>query len=195
MKGISTKSLIAGIGVLSLVAGVTLTSLSAQEQQPGPRQRGMWAQRGPGGPGGPGGMRGPGGPGGPLGPAQFMLRQLDLTEAQRGQVKAIVDGHKADFQEIGTRMQAAREALGAAMEVSPVNPQGIREASAAVAAVEADANVLHATVRDEVFSILTDEQKAKAAELKAKGDARRAAARERIKARVKARQAQPKGEL
>lgn len=194
MNGISTKSIIAGVGALCLAAGVTLTSVSAQQPQQGQRQRGMWMQRGPGGPGGPGGPMGRGF-GGPLGPMGIALRQLDLTEAQKGQLSAIVDGHKADFEAIRTRMQEARKALHAAMEATPVNEAAIREATAAVAAVEADTNVLRATMRTEVVNILTDEQKAKAAELKAKGDARRAAAKERIKERVKARQAKPKAQV
>ena len=136
----------------------------------------------------------PGGPGGPLGRAGFMLGQLDLTEAQKGQVKAIVEGHKADFQAIGARMREARQGLKAAMETTPVNADAIREATAALAVVQADANVHRASMRAEVLNILTDEQKAKAAELKARGEARRAAMRDRARNRVKAREAgRPQG--
>jgi protein CpxP len=112
-----------------------------------------------------------------------MLRQLDLTEAQRGQIKAVVDGHKPDFGEIGKRMREARKRLQAAMQAPVVDEVAIRAASADVAAVEADANVLRATVRVEVFNILTPEQRTKAAELKAKAEARRAVMGERMKAR------------
>ena len=139
------------------------------------------------------------GRGGPLGQMGFGLRQLDLTEAQKNQLAAIRDGHKADFQAIGERMREARQNLRTAIETAPVNEAAVRQASAAVAAVESDAAVLRATVHSEVFNILTDAQKAKAAELRAKGQERRAAAlkhrQERLQERIKARQGQPKGEF
>ncbi len=186
MNRFTGKSIIVGIGAVAL-AVASFSVVSAQQGPPPPPGPGM--QRGPGGPGGPGMRRGAGGPG-------MMLRQLDLTEAQRAQVKSIMDAHKTEVEGIGTKMREARKGLQAAMETIPVNEEAIREATAALAAVQAEANVHRANVRAEVFSILTDEQKAKAAQLKASAEARRAAMRDRVRNRVKARQAQPpKGEF
>ncbi|MGE3274230.1 MAG: Spy/CpxP family protein refolding chaperone [Vicinamibacterales bacterium] len=147
---------VALIGSAAIVAGA---------QEPGPMGPGARMHaRGPGGPGGPGG--------GLAGGALAGLRALDLTDAQQAQVKTIMDGNKAAFQEIGTRMRSAHEALRKAIEATPVNEEAIRTASAGVAAVEADAAVLRANVRAQVHGILSAEQLQKAAELKARREAR-----------------------
>jgi periplasmic protein CpxP/Spy len=74
---------------------------------------------------GPGGHRGPG-PGGP-GPGMFggpgggffgpMLgRQLDLTDAQREQVKTIFEATHADVQAIHEQLKGLHEQMGSAVE-------------------------------------------------------------------------------
>ena len=61
------------------------------------------AQGGPMGPGrmGPGGPMGRGGPMGLLGQLGRGLRALDLSDAQRDQVRAILQSHKDEFAPIG----------------------------------------------------------------------------------------------
>ncbi|MGE0042897.1 MAG: Spy/CpxP family protein refolding chaperone [Vicinamibacterales bacterium] len=162
------------IGAAAIAASlIGSAAIVANAQQPGPQagQARMHA-RGPGGPGGPG-MGGPGG-------GMLMgLRALDLTDAQRTQVKDIVDANKAAFDEIGQRMRTARQGLQKAIEASPVNEEAIRAASAAVAAVEADAAVLRANVHSQVFGLLSAEQLQKAADLKAQRETRMKARGER----------------
>src|SRR5262245_21995239 len=91
-------SLAATVAVLTLAAGTPLimgAAIAAEQDQPQQRQG-----RGPGGPGGPG-MRGPGGPGmrGPGGPMGFglPLRELDLSDDQKTQLKSIMDSHRDEF--------------------------------------------------------------------------------------------------
>jgi Spy/CpxP family protein refolding chaperone len=61
----------------------------------------LYAQAGPGGGRGRGGAgMGPGGPGGGL-----PLRQLNLTDAQRDQVRQIMEQYRPQFEELNSRLQ------------------------------------------------------------------------------------------
>ncbi len=178
-----TFKLVAGTALgLALVAGAGVAVTSAREQ--GPQGPGIM---GPRGPGGPGGRRGPGGPGGPGGIIQG-LRALDLTETQREQVKATMDGHKAEFEAVGTKLQAAHKALNEAVTAETFDEGAIRQKSADVAIAEADGAVLRAVVHSEVWALLTPEQQAKAKTLRAEMDARRGQMRERFEQRRGQRQ-------
>src|SRR5690606_17615779 len=100
------------------------------------------------------------------------LRRLDLSDAQREQVRGIMGTHEAAFKEIRERQRTARQALRAAIGADTLDEAAIRAASAEVSAIEADAAVLRARVRQDVFSILTAEQQARAKELRANADQR-----------------------
>ena len=67
---------------------------------------------GPGGPDGPGGFRGPGGP---MGLLPRLGREISLTDAQRDQIKAIAESHKADWNALADRARTARIALNDAV--------------------------------------------------------------------------------
>jgi protein CpxP len=170
LKGILV---LAGVAIVTAAVGfVTTAQLAAgarlgQEQkqtEPG-GQRGFGPMgRGMMGPGGPG-MRG--GPGGPFGMAGLPLRELELTDTQREQVKAVMESHRDEQKAIGDRMQAARKALHDAIAADEFDEAGIRTAAAQVGAVEADAAVLQARIRSEVIALLTPEQVKKAKALRA----------------------------
>jgi protein CpxP len=155
MKTLLRLTLVAGV---LAVTGLALTPTFAQDGPPqgGPPMRRM-------GPGGPGFGPGPGGPG----DIGLPLRELELTDAQREQVRTVMQSHQAAFKEIGDRMRTARQALDAVVTADALDEAAIRAKSADVAAVEADGAVLRARVHQEVFSLLTAEQQAKAKELKA----------------------------
>jgi Spy/CpxP family protein refolding chaperone len=137
---------------LALAAG---TGVLAQNQNTSQDQRPFSGQRGRGGP-----MGGFGGPGmfGFLGP------DLNLTDAQKQQIKTIADSRKAEWQAFGERARAAHEALDAAVRADTVDEGLIRAKHAEVAAVEADMAVAAARARAEIWPILTAEQQAKAKE-------------------------------
>jgi len=162
----------AALGV-ALTAGAGLATVAAREQGPAGPGRGM------------AGRRGPGGPGGAL---ALPLRGLNLTETQREQVRATMDGHKAEFDAIRTRMAAARTALQEAVTADAFNEATVRQKSVDVAAVEADAAVLRAKVHAEVWALLTPEQQQKARELKAQRAERQAQGRQRFEQRRQERQ-------
>ena len=149
------------------VSGLALATTFAQDGPP-PGEPGMH-RRGPG-PGGPDGFGGPGGPGGSMsllgefGPA---LRALELTDAQREQIRGIAKTHEAEFREIGERLRTAHESVNALVTADTVDEAAIRARSGELGAVEADAAVMRARVHQEVFSVLTAEQQAKAKQLRA----------------------------
>ncbi|HEY3380958.1 MAG TPA: Spy/CpxP family protein refolding chaperone [Vicinamibacterales bacterium] len=111
------------------------------------------------------GMMMRGGPGRAL---RLGLRQLGLSDTQKQQVKAILQGHKADFKGFADRLVTARRTLGDAIAVDPINEAAIREKSADLAKVQADLAVFRAQVRKEVFGVLTPDQQQKAKDMKAR---------------------------
>ncbi len=153
----STKRLVLGIASL-LVFGVGAGVYAhAQNTNQGP----------PPFSGRPGGRGGPfdfaqGRPGGPMGMLPMLAAQLNLTEAQKAQVKSIADSHRDEWKALGDRARAAHAALQQAVTADVVDEGLIRQRSADVAAVDADMAVARARVHGEVFKILTAEQKAQA---------------------------------
>jgi protein CpxP len=133
--------------------------------------------------GGPG-MHGPGrGPrvGGPGGFGDIGLRGVDLTDAQRDQVRSIMESHKTELEQVRTKLRAAHRAMGEATAAEAVDEAAIRARTADVAAAMADQAILRAKVRTEVFGILTAEQQQKLKE-------QRAARQQRMQERQKSRQ-------
>ena len=152
-----TRFFISGtVAALAVVLGAGLFA-----QGPGgPGRRGP----GPGGAGGPGG-RGPGGPGGPmsmLGGALLPLPMLNLSDAQLDQVKDVMTRHRPEMEAAAKKVQAARQAQQAAVTAVPFDEGAIRAAADATGAAAADAAVLRAQVRSEIWPLLTPEQQARA---------------------------------
>ena len=171
-KHVSLRGLLvlAGIAVITAAIGfATTVQLAARNNQgvaqdPAPsagrRGAGMMGQ-GMMGPGGPG-MRG--GPGGMFG---LPLRELELTDAQREQVKAIMESHREGQKAAGDKLMAARKALHEAVAAEAFDEAAIRAAAGELGTAEADAAVLRARIHAEVFAILTPEQVKKAKALRA----------------------------
>jgi len=111
---------------------------------------------------------GPGGPG-MMGMLPRLGRVLELTDAQKDQIKAIAQSHKDEWKALADRARAAHQALGAAVTADTVDDTLIRQKSADVAAVDADMAVARAHAHAEVMQILTADQKAKLKELRARG--------------------------
>ena len=120
---------------------------------------------GRGGHGGPG--RGGFGPGGPMGMLPMLGRELQLTDSQRDQVKAIADSHRNEWQGLAERARTAHQALNDAVSGDTIDETLIRQRSAEVAAVDADMAVAQAHAHAEVLQVLTADQKTKLKELQA----------------------------
>jgi len=126
---------------------------------------------------GPGRGAGPFGPGGRGGfAAGFALGQLDLSDAQKQQVRDITQRDREQMRSTVERLDQAMQAQRAAINQVPVNEQAVRAAAAQVAAVQADLAVAQARVHADIWNILTPEQQTKAKELEQQAQAR---ARER----------------
>lgn len=137
--------------------------------------------------GGPG-MHGPGrGPRGGFGSprADLGLRGIDLTDAQRDQLRGIMQSHQSEFEAVRTKLRAAHRALAEATQGETVDEATIRARSAEVGTAMADEAVLRTKVRAEVFAILTPEQQQKAKELR---DTVRQRMQERLQKRQQLRQ-------
>jgi protein CpxP len=106
-------------------------------------------------------MRGPGGPG-----FIGIPPGIELTDDQRQQVRSIMESHRDQMQQAGEKMRTAREGMQALIEADNIDESAIRAKSAEVAAAEADAAIMQAKVRIEVFQILTPEQQQKAKEFR-----------------------------
>lgn len=140
---------------LSVGAGVYAFAQNTNQDPPPFRGRGM-------GPGGPMGRGGPMGPGGPMGMLPMLARELGITDAQKAQIQNIAESHKDEWKALAERSRTAHQALQQAVTADTVDEALIRQRSAEVAAVEADAALARARAHAEVFKILTPEQKTQA---------------------------------
>jgi Spy/CpxP family protein refolding chaperone len=165
----------AGVALVAVMTAAVVSS-AGQDNRPFPRAGQGPDGRGPG-PGGRFGGPGRGGPGGPMrgpgGPLGFPIQALDLSEAQRQQVREILDANQEALRPLHERAFAAHQALEAAIMADAVDEATIRARSAEVAAVEADVAVARAGLVSKVFQILTPEQKARARAMQQEAAARR----------------------
>ena len=167
--------IVLGAGAALLAVGVAAGAFAhAQDQNTNRPSRPFMGR---GGPGGPGRF---GGPGGPMGMLPMLGRELNLTDNQKDKIKAIADSHTNDWKALGDREHAARTALNDLVMADTIDEGAIRQKSAEVAAVDADAAVARAHAHAEVFQILTADQKA---QLKA----RQAEMKQRMQNRPQAR--------
>jgi protein CpxP len=165
----ATFGLLAGAVIAAGAAGAYAATQDQNTSQTPPPFMG----RGPGG---------RGGPGGPMGMLPMLPREIQLTDAQRTQLRTIAEAHRDEWKALADRERSARQALEAAVNpenlANPANPVTIdesliRQSSADVAAADADLAVARAHAHAEVWQILTADQKAKLQQLKAAFSARR----------------------
>lgn len=149
--------LFAALVAISVVASAPAAAQFGQGRMGGGRM-------GPGGPQGPG--RGPGGPGGPGG-LMPLLQQLNLTDAQRDQVRAIMDERRDERP--GGNMPELQQQLQAAIFANTPDTPKIDELKAAIAAAQAAEVAARIDTELRIAQILTPEQRAKARELVARG--------------------------
>ena len=134
------KRILVAAGLVAALAGGTAVSFA---QGPGP--------------GGPG-MHGPGRGARGGGRVDFGLRGVQLTEAQREQVRSITQAHRAEFDKVRQALGEAHRAFAAASRAATVDEGAIRERSTAVANAMAEEAILRAKMRAEVHALLTPEQ-------------------------------------
>jgi Spy/CpxP family protein refolding chaperone len=135
------------VGALALVAALTLSAVGLA-QQGGPP------------PGGPG-RHGPGGGLGPIG------RDLNLTDAQKAQIKQIEDSFRDSTKSLREQLRAAG---GGPLDGLTANfdEAAARAAAQQRASIQVELEVQHAKMMSQIYALLTDDQKAKVAALKQK---------------------------
>lgn len=136
---------------LALVLGAPVL---AQQPQTGPQ--GIGAPQGERGGGGPRGERHRGGPRGRGMGFERILRELDLTEAQQGQARVIIERFLANI-------KPQREELKSLHEQREQQPQGgdNEQIASRAQALRAQIDESHKAMRGELLNILTPEQRAK----------------------------------
>lgn len=121
----------------------------------------------PGGPRGRGLGIGPGGPG-----AGLAFRALDLTDAQREQIRQLTQQNRAQMRPLMDRMRAAQDARRQAVEAVPFNESQVRSAMKELAEVEADLAVAQARLQADIYALLSADQQQRLQTLRAEREAR-----------------------
>lgn len=107
------------------------------------------------------------------------LRQLDLTDAQRQEVRAIFDQTQAAVRATGEQLGLAKQALHEVVTRDWVNEAEIRVRAEALGLAEGDAAIVRADLYVQLWQILTSAQQVRAeeikVEMKASGKDRRSA--------------------
>ncbi len=113
-----------------------------------------------------GGFDGHHGPGHPGMHIQRLLKRLDLTVEQRDQVESIFMQNKPQMREIAETMRTNRDRLSLVSPDDADYSNVVAEVSQSNGALAEQTTLLAARVQSEVWAVLTDEQKTKAAELR-----------------------------
>jgi protein CpxP len=153
----------------SLATGVALMALLATSV--------AWAQ-------GPGGGRPFGGRGGRglMGPG-LALQALNLTDAQREQVREIRERFREQGKALSQRLREAADKQRQAIETLPVNETLITSATQDMTQTQVDVAIQEARLHAEVWSVLTPDQQAQATKLRAERKARMEARRQEFQER------------
>jgi Spy/CpxP family protein refolding chaperone len=93
---------------------------------------------------------------------------LNLTEAQRDQIRTLRDAQRRDSQVLREKMRTARRQLRQAMSADVPDEAAVRAAAAAVGALQADGAAQRARSRAGFMKILTPEQQAQLKEARAR---------------------------
>jgi periplasmic protein CpxP/Spy len=135
------------VSVMALVLCGTSMIASAQGPEGGPHH-------GWGGPG-PGGMG-------------YMARELNLTDAQKAQVKTIMQANHASMKPIMLQMEQNRQALLAATANGAYDQAKITALANRQAQLQAAMTVQHEAIQHQIYTtVLTADQQAKAEQLRA----------------------------
>ncbi|WP_243304313.1 Spy/CpxP family protein refolding chaperone [Geothrix oryzisoli] len=109
---------------------------------------------------------------------RHLARALNLTEAQRTSIQAIREKHRPDLLAHREAMRQARAALRTALQ-DPATPEArLRTLHDQASSARFDLLLAARAARQEVQSVLTPEQRARAAEMRATAQVRR---RERMR--------------
>jgi protein CpxP len=109
-----------------------------------------------------------GGPGGVPRMFRRMARALDLTEAQRSQVRGVLESHAPEIRAQRKAGIESRRALRQAAAAQPADEAAIRDLAAQLGNVQGNRAVLFSRIRTEILPILTAEQQEKWKQIQAR---------------------------
>ncbi len=117
---------------------------------------------------------GPGGPGGPPagGPPDFLERLLDLTDAQKEQIKAIRERAAEASKTHHEALKPLMEQEHALTEAAAFDEAALRALAAQMSPIQTELQVIQARAQAETHQVLTAEQKAKLAEMRKRMEGR-----------------------
>jgi Spy/CpxP family protein refolding chaperone len=95
-----------------------------------------------------------------------MARRLGLSDQQKEQIRGILKSHAG---EIETQIESGRnghKALREAMDAAPLDEARIRQQALALGQIRADAAVLRARIRSEIWPVLSADQQQKAQQMR-----------------------------
>lgn len=155
---VKREKLIAGAFALAVALALTVVGFARQE---GPR--------GFGGP--PPGERGRGGPrGGGLGP---LARELNLTDAQKAQIKQLTDAFEESTKSLHEQLFKTGGGPLEGLKDGAFDEAAVRAAAQSRAAIQVELEVAHARLMSQIYALLNAEQKAKLVELRQQFEQRR----------------------
>jgi Spy/CpxP family protein refolding chaperone len=99
-----------------------------------------------------------------------LRNELDLTPAQKEQIHAILESHKAEIVQVMQPVVEKRRALRDAIASPNMDEQAIRAAADDLGHSLGDAAVLAAKIKNEISPILTDEQRQKLMDFRTQSD-------------------------
>jgi protein CpxP len=104
--------------------------------------------------------------------AMMGFRQLDLSDAQKAQLKQIHESHRQAIAPIAEQIRAKRQEMRAASEGGTVNEAVITQKLTEIAPLEAKMIAERARIHQESLAVLTAEQKAKLDQMREQAKAR-----------------------
>jgi protein CpxP len=145
------KRILVVASIAVLVVGATIFALAQGHQGPGEKRRG-----------GPGDM------------VEHMSRELNLTDAQKEQVKTILESQRSTEEERHAKLDEIRKQIDAATANGQFDEAQVRTLANQQAQIMADEMVDHARMHSKIYALLTAEQRTKADQLmKNHGERRR----------------------
>jgi periplasmic protein CpxP/Spy len=112
-----------------------------------------------------GGRGGPGRMGGFWPDGVLPLRALNLTDAQKEQIRTLIQQRSEEHRAVATRLREAMEAQRKATDAMPVDEQAIRSTTQALVDEQTEMAIQRAKLRADIFALLTPEQQAQATKL------------------------------
>jgi protein CpxP len=140
-----------------LVAGLAALGFGAAHRQHGARGHHAFGQH-----------QGPGGPRG----GDHLFRGLNLTDAQKAQVKAIHEKLREEAEALHEQMRGIHEQMRPLVEAAALDETAVRALLVREAAIATELKLIEARGQNAVFNVLTAEQKAKLAERRPRREGR-----------------------